>query len=406
MRFYEETLYWQRELSPLSSATSVSGKTLCDIIKNDNSSKQINMANPKEILVLTTSSLEGIKIKKHLKPVSAHIVAGTNLFSDFFGGITDVFGGRSDTYQKQLTSLYNEAIEKIKHATFEIGGNCVIGLSIDLDEISGKGKSMFMITAVGTAIIIEKEEIQKNTLFNSGVKSENVGFEKVNTLRKKKILLQKADAGELSLDTETWDFIISNHVEEIFPYLLKKMSATIANSISYPDALPKFNNQFINYLESFEESLKLDLLYNAIKTEKNSIAQNLSKIILDLNLYDFDRSMQLLKEEEFNIQKIGLKIVSYDKAFYSEQDIKDIQNIIDFIKSSFEERGTRSTKKQLLSSKEKDVWTCECSKQNNTEDYCGNCNKDIYGFFQNETDPNKTANFLEQKIELIKELIK
>ena len=53
------------------------------------------MANPKEILVLTTSSTEGLVVKKHLKPVSAHVVAGTNLFSDFLGGLTDVFGGRS-----------------------------------------------------------------------------------------------------------------------------------------------------------------------------------------------------------------------------------------------------------------------------------------------------------------------
>lgn len=53
------------------------------------------MANLKDILVITTSSAEGLKIKKHLKPVSAHIVAGTNLFSDFLGGLTDVFGGRS-----------------------------------------------------------------------------------------------------------------------------------------------------------------------------------------------------------------------------------------------------------------------------------------------------------------------
>jgi uncharacterized protein YbjQ (UPF0145 family) len=58
------------------------------------------MASPKDILVITTSSAEGLKIKKHLKPVTAHIVAGTNLFSDFLGGLTDVFGGRSSSYQK------------------------------------------------------------------------------------------------------------------------------------------------------------------------------------------------------------------------------------------------------------------------------------------------------------------
>ena len=122
------------------------------------------MANPKDVLVVTTSTLEGVKIKQYLKPVSAHIVAGTNMFSDFFASFSDVFGGRSQTYQKQLTSLYAEAIERIKYAAYEVGANCIVGLSVDMDEISGKGKSMFMLTAVGTAVILHKEVSESRSL--------------------------------------------------------------------------------------------------------------------------------------------------------------------------------------------------------------------------------------------------
>src|SRR5947207_764071 len=98
------------------------------------------MTNPKDILVTTTSSIEGLSVKQYLKPISAHIVAGTNLFSDFLASFSDVFGGRSQTYQKQLASLYSEAIERLKVAAYEIGANCIIGLNVDMDEISGKGK--------------------------------------------------------------------------------------------------------------------------------------------------------------------------------------------------------------------------------------------------------------------------
>ena len=96
------------------------------------------MLNPKDVLITTTSTVDGLKIKKYLKPVSAHIVAGTNLFSDFFASFSDVFGGRSNTYQKQLASLYNEATERIKFAAYEIGANYIVGLNIDMDEISRK----------------------------------------------------------------------------------------------------------------------------------------------------------------------------------------------------------------------------------------------------------------------------
>lgn len=198
------------------------------------------MANPKDVLVITTSSVDGLKIKRYLKPVSAHIVAGTNLFSDFFGGLTDVFGGRSQTYQKQLTSLYNEAIERVKFAAYEIGGNCIVGLSIDMDEISGKGKSMFMLTAIGTAIILEKEVTEKVYSPKSDEKFENVGVDRINVLRNKKAIIEKANSGSLTLNDDIWSFITSNQVGEVFPFLLKKFSAALAIDQMTPEHLKVF----------------------------------------------------------------------------------------------------------------------------------------------------------------------
>ena len=104
-----------------------------------------------DILVTTTSTIDGMLIKQYIKPISAHVVAGTNFFSDFFASFSDVFGGRSNTYQRQLSSIYTESIEILKQSAYQIGANCILGLKVDLDEISGKGKSMFMITATGTA---------------------------------------------------------------------------------------------------------------------------------------------------------------------------------------------------------------------------------------------------------------
>jgi hypothetical protein len=44
------------------------------------------------MLVTTTSAIEGLKIKKYLQPISAHVVAGTNLFSDIGASLSDIFG--------------------------------------------------------------------------------------------------------------------------------------------------------------------------------------------------------------------------------------------------------------------------------------------------------------------------
>ena len=364
------------------------------------------MPNPKDVLVSTTSSLDGIKIKKYLKPVSAHIVAGTNLFSDFFASFSDVFGGRSQTYQKQLTSLYNEAIERIKFAAYEIGANCVIGLSIDMDEISGKGKSMFMLTAVGTAVILEKEVAEKTSLPKSDEKFENVGVDRINILRTKKAIIEKANSGTLTLDDDTWSFITSNQVDEVFPFLLKKFSQAFVSAHLNPGTSESFYRLLVGYVDGLPEDKKTEITYNAINEEESEqFALKLSEIIKDLNLFDFNRTMELLKAEDFLTQKIGLRIAIYDKPFYNNQDKLDLQIVRDFIKDTFIERGTRTTKKQLLSSKEKEVWTCECGKTNDIGAYCSGCNQDIYGFKTNELNPVTVENFIKEKIDLISEYV-
>jgi uncharacterized protein YbjQ (UPF0145 family) len=360
------------------------------------------MANQKDVLVVTTSSVDGLKIKQYLKPISAHIVAGTNLSSDFFATFSDVFGGRSQSYQKQLVSLYNEAIERIKYAAYEIGANCVIGLNIDIDEISGKGKSMFMITAVGTAVIIGKELFAKNTTTIANEKFENVNVERIDSLRKKKDIIKKAEEKKLVLDDEIWSFITDNQVDEIFPYILKKYSDRLVY-----DTENSFYKTFVVYVDALTENKKVEFLYNAIATELNdNLVLKLSDIIKELNLLDLNKSFDLLRSNDFKIQKRGLRVVTFDKPFYNKEDITDFDAIREYLKNAFKERGTRVNKKQMLSSKEKEVWTCECGKANNDIGiYCSNCAKDIFGFKSDELKPDTVDSLIDEKLQLIKEYI-
>lgn len=362
------------------------------------------MATPKDILVVTSSTLEGVKIKRYLKPVSAHVVAGTNLFSDFMGGLTDVFGGRSQSYQNQLASLYNDAISRIKISAYEIGANCVIGLSIDMDEISGKGKSMFMLTAVGTAVILEKEAIVNTTATTSEGVLENVGVDKINILRRKKVTIEKANEDQLQLTDDTWSFISENQIPEVFPFLLRRFDYAVKNEIS-PNDSDGFYKLFLGYMDTLQDIVKIRLLYEAIQEHSNNrLARKLSKMVKELNLYDHERISELLESADFEVQKSGLRLSLSDKPFYNHQDIGGIQSLITFIQNHFKERGTRALKKGLIS-KEKEVWVCECGKSNDIDEHCSGCKQDIYGFKETEVNPKEAINHLTQKVELIKEFI-
>jgi uncharacterized protein YbjQ (UPF0145 family) len=147
------------------------------------------MINKSDILVSTTPSLDGCEILKYLKPITAHIVIGTNVFSDFIASWTDFLGGQSETYQKKLSESYQLALNEIKSKAFQIGANAVVGLHIDLDEISGKGKSMFMITASGTAVLIKR----KINDFDSQIDVKNtiIAKEEMSVYLKKEILNTK-----------------------------------------------------------------------------------------------------------------------------------------------------------------------------------------------------------------------
>lgn len=358
------------------------------------------MINPKNVLVTTTSSIDGLQVKQYLKPVTAHIVAGTGLVSDSLGSFSDVFGGRSHAYQKQLTSLYNEAIERLKIAAYELGANCIMALKIDLDEISGKGKSMFMITAIGTACIIDNSD-KKINIVDAGEKFENVGLDRINTLYNKRLTIVKANAGNLLLSVEVWSFITSNQVHEVFPYLLKKFQETINNGIT--EEVKEFYKHLLPYMEALPENIRVDLLYNSIANETNDVLVfYLCDIIRELNLLDLNNVEALLHLTEFQKQKRGLRVVTYDKAFYNKDDIQKLTSLRDYITSTFTERGTKTMKKQMLSSKEKEVWVCECGKTNDIEyTHCQSCQKDIYGFGASEVSPAKAIQNIENKISLI-----
>ena len=108
------------------------------------------------MLVVTTSTLQGRNISQYLGIVSGEAILGANIFQDFFAGIRDIVGGRSAAYEGELRKAKTIAVEEMCNQAQQLGANTVVGADLDYETITAGG-SMLMVSASGTAVLLEPE---------------------------------------------------------------------------------------------------------------------------------------------------------------------------------------------------------------------------------------------------------
>ena len=106
------------------------------------------------MLVTTTPIIEGKRIIHYYGNVSGETIIGANVFRDFLAGIRDFVGGRSGAYEEVLRQAKETAIKEMEEQAARLGANAVIGVDLDYETVGGSG-SMLMVTATGTAVVIE-----------------------------------------------------------------------------------------------------------------------------------------------------------------------------------------------------------------------------------------------------------
>lgn len=104
------------------------------------------------MLLSTTHSIDGKRIKDYKGIVTGETIIGANLFKDFFASIRDVVGGRSGSYEKVLREAKETALKEMEEMALGLGADAVIGIDLDYETISN---SMLMVTASGTAVTFE-----------------------------------------------------------------------------------------------------------------------------------------------------------------------------------------------------------------------------------------------------------
>jgi uncharacterized protein YbjQ (UPF0145 family) len=106
------------------------------------------------MLVSTTTVIEGRRVRDYRGLVMGEAILGANIFRDFVAGIRDIVGGRSAGYENALREARQIAVKEMEEEASRLGANGVIGVDIDYETV-GKGGSMLMVSATGTAVVLE-----------------------------------------------------------------------------------------------------------------------------------------------------------------------------------------------------------------------------------------------------------
>ena len=106
------------------------------------------------MIIKTTPSVEGKHITAYKGIVFGEVISGVDFIKDFAAGLSNFFGGRSETYEDELIQAREQAIEEMTQRAANLGADAVVGVDIDY-EVLGANNGMLMVTASGTAVCVE-----------------------------------------------------------------------------------------------------------------------------------------------------------------------------------------------------------------------------------------------------------
>lgn len=314
-------------------------------------------------IITVTNNIEGCPIEKYIDSICTNVVVGTNIFSDFAAAISDFLGGFSGSYKKKLELIYREATKELKEKAKSLGANAIIGFSIDFDEVSGAGKSMFMVSASGTACKVKYPDDN----FEETSKSEFVTQDFIDFEIVRRYIIKSINSGSA---------IKSDFIEFLYEFPQKEIAKNLINRylLDYTDNNDK---KFIErYLTLLPKSDIIDNIYSLYPENDKKIGT----LIKRCKLFSPKHILYIAKS---NIH-LAIDLLDSRKEFYQKDDLVLMKEIINLIEK-LPDTGKIEMVKGGLLSKEQEKYICENGHKNDKETvFCETCDVNIKGLSKNE----------------------
>jgi len=343
-----------------------------------------------DILITTSDNFTSSEIKAQYGVVDSQIVVGANLFRDVFSSFRDIFGGETKGYKKDINKMKKAALDSIKEQASDYGANAIISLRLDLDEVSGGGKSMFMLNAYGTAVKLEESAYKQEEvdLSPSDISIDDIEFYKQKNRTKN--LIQNSDnvASDVKFEAITkydlWD---------------KETSLNILNNIE--------NNHYgLTELEKNIDDIPLHHIEAFLKDHLHDIRLQLWDIVFnslkERNWFNEDLLFDLLSHDNHVIRFRALRLSTIKKDYYSKEDASTLKKLATFLENDFDSSVDTKQVEKMFGSK--DCYICPyCLKEIEVKTRC-ECGRNKYGL--KSTTPEDIANHFSEIADAINTAMK
>lgn len=340
----------------------------------------------KKFIISTTNTIEGCPIKQYIDIVCSNVVIGTNLFSDFAASFTDFFGGKSGTYKRKMEIIYKEAYNELRQKAISLGANAIVGFKIDFDEISGKDKSMFMVSVSGTACIIENEQDEYDY---SQTNRNYISQSEIQKEIERRYIVSKINNG-IKLNSEWIEFLLENPQTEIIDSLISRYKEL--DVVINRETEEEIKN-IENIIETIPEEKVIPIIYEHIKNKTTR------RLINNCNLFDPEMILKKLPE---NLHE-GIEILSASKKTYNISDLNCIKKILEYLENLPNTGKIETVKGGVLSRNYEEKFICENGHKNPKDAiFCEKCNINIKGLHENEF---KIIDNLKERCNIIEDYI-
>lgn len=106
-----------------------------------------------DVIITTMNDLPGYEVVDVYGEVFGLVVRARNIGSNIGAAFRTIAGGEVKGYTKLLADSRNQAVERLKGAARERGGNAVIAMRFDCNDI---GNVMSEVAAYGTAVTVRR----------------------------------------------------------------------------------------------------------------------------------------------------------------------------------------------------------------------------------------------------------